>query len=337
MRVVSTASISSNKLSPCSDRALRLRAEARSVDERLPTVMTKNRLAVCVPFITPHFDERDGQQPRVHAIDDPLPAVTSHGAGALVKPDTSWQVGFRQGGPRDAELLRDLFGQTWSVDETWSSDGRVTKRQVQRWRVDTDEWMNHLEPGDGWLRVAPVDRRWRQERIRVALPKVTRPLPATSERGIVRVQPRLHHSDTKADAARVVYPEDVAETGERVSALPAVPRTVPRSCSRRWGWMSSRRWSGAGQSSITTWARTWSGARASPFIRRRVACTGASTTRSRKATMHRVVWRRVYGPIPRGLEVDHLCEITLCQRPDHLDLVTKGENGRRRHQRTRTS
>ena len=46
---------------------------------------------------------------------------------------------------------------------------------------------------------------------------------------------------------------------------------------------------------------------------------------------HRVVWRRVYGPIPRGLEVDHLCEITLCQRPDHLDLVTRSENTRRRH------
>ena len=51
---------------------------------------------------------------------------------------------------------------------------------------------------------------------------------------------------------------------------------------------------------------------------------------------HRVVWRRVYGPIPRGLEVDHLCEITLCQRPDHLDLVTKSENGRRRHARGAT-
>ena len=28
-----------------------------------------------------------------------------------------------------------------------------------------------LQPGDAWLRVAPVDRGWRQERVRVALPK----------------------------------------------------------------------------------------------------------------------------------------------------------------------
>jgi hypothetical protein len=39
--------------------------------------------------------------------------------------------------------------------------------------------------------------------------------------------------------------------------------------------------------------------------------------------------------VPKSLEVDHLCEITLCERPDHLDLVTKGDNDRRRWQRAR--
>jgi len=38
---------------------------------------------------------------------------------------------------------------------------------VERPRVSIDEWMNALEPGDAWLRVAPVDRGWRQERVRV--------------------------------------------------------------------------------------------------------------------------------------------------------------------------
>jgi hypothetical protein len=45
---------------------------------------------------------------------------------------------------------------------------------------------------------------------------------------------------------------------------------------------------------------------------------------------HRVVWRRVYGVIPAGLDVDHLCGITLCQRPDHFELVSKPTNSRRR-------
>jgi hypothetical protein len=47
---------------------------------------------------------------------------------------------------------------------------------------------------------------------------------------------------------------------------------------------------------------------------------------------HRVVWRRAYGAIPLGMTVDHVCNATLCQRPDHLELVTKAENTRRRHQ-----
>jgi hypothetical protein len=44
-----------------------------------------------------------------------------------------------------------------------------------------------------------------------------------------------------------------------------------------------------------------------------------------------VVYERVYGPIPAGpdgklLEVDHLCGVTLCVRPDHLSLKTKRQN-----------
>ncbi len=55
----------------------------------------------------------------------------------------------------------------------------------------------------------------------------------------------------------------------------------------------------------------------------------------RSDAAHRVVWRRVYGDIPDGMTVDHLCEMTLCERPDHLVLVSVPENTRRRHLRER--
>src|SRR5260221_3614566 len=50
---------------------------------------------------------------------------------------------------------------------------------------------------------------------------------------------------------------------------------------------------------------------------------------------HLVVWRRVYPdkPIPKGWTADHLCRVTLCQRPDLLERVTRAENTRRRHHR----
>ena len=53
--------------------------------------------------------------------------------------------------------------------------------------------------------------------------------------------------------------------------------------------------------------------------------------------VHLVVWRRVYPDqrIPRGWTVDHLCEVGLWARPDHLDErpVTRAENTCRHHQR----
>lgn len=63
---------------------------AASVDGPLATVTTRARFGLCQPtaepFLVPHFGERAGQAPRVHGVDAPLPAVTSHGAGALVAP-----------------------------------------------------------------------------------------------------------------------------------------------------------------------------------------------------------------------------------------------------------
>lgn len=36
------------------------------------------------------------------------------------------------------------------------------------------------------------------------------------------------------------------------------------------------------------------------------------------------------GPIPAGLQIDHLCRNTICGNPDHLEAVTPRENLRRR-------
>lgn len=44
---------------------------------------------------------------------------------------------------------------------------------------------------------------------------------------------------------------------------------------------------------------------------------------------HRWLMGRGYGPIPREMDVDHLCRNTLCVRPTHLEVVTRSENLRR--------
>jgi hypothetical protein len=41
---------------------------------------------------------------------------------------------------------------------------------------------------------------------------------------------------------------------------------------------------------------------------------------------HRVVYEHLVGPIPDGLQIDHLCRVRACCRPDHLEPVTSGIN-----------
>lgn len=45
--------------------------------------------------------------------------------------------------------------------------------------------------------------------------------------------------------------------------------------------------------------------------------------------VHRLTYEAAYGPIPEGLEIDHLCRNRGCVRPDHLEAVTHEENVRR--------
>ena len=46
-------------------------------------------------------------------------------------------------------------------------------------------------------------------------------------------------------------------------------------------------------------------------------------------SVHRVVWEYLVGPIPDGLEIDHLCRNRRCCNPDHMEVVTRAENQRR--------
>lgn len=49
----------------------------------------------------------------------------------------------------------------------------------------------------------------------------------------------------------------------------------------------------------------------------------------RDTKAHRSGYEMLVGPVPDGLELDHLCRVRACVRPDHLEPVTHAENVRR--------
>ena len=49
----------------------------------------------------------------------------------------------------------------------------------------------------------------------------------------------------------------------------------------------------------------------------------------REQVAHRFAYIRAKGPIPAGLEIDHLCNNRGCVNSDHLEAVTHTENMRR--------
>jgi hypothetical protein len=56
--------------------------------------------------------------------------------------------------------------------------------------------------------------------------------------------------------------------------------------------------------------------------------TDWSTGRPRLA--HYVAWEKVNGPVPGNRQLDHLCRERRCIAVAHLELVSQGENLRRR-------
>jgi hypothetical protein len=56
---------------------------------------------------------------------------------------------------------------------------------------------------------------------------------------------------------------------------------------------------------------------------------GKVQTKGRTTLAHRWYYEQASGPIPKGMQLDHLCRQRDCVRPDHLEPVTPLENTRR--------
>jgi hypothetical protein len=53
---------------------------------------------------------------------------------------------------------------------------------------------------------------------------------------------------------------------------------------------------------------------------------GFGTTDPKRQYAHRVFYILYKGPVPEGMEIDHLCRVRCCVNPDHLEAVTPKVN-----------
>ena len=56
---------------------------------------------------------------------------------------------------------------------------------------------------------------------------------------------------------------------------------------------------------------------------------GSFKLHGKMVSAHRIAYEICNGPIPSGLELDHLCRVRNCVNPTHLEPVTKSENRKR--------
>jgi len=53
---------------------------------------------------------------------------------------------------------------------------------------------------------------------------------------------------------------------------------------------------------------------------------GRFKNNSKSLLAHRYAYEITKGPIPKGLQIDHLCRVRQCVNPDHLEAVTSKVN-----------
>ena len=96
-----------------------------------------------------------------------------------------------------------------------------------------------------------------------------------------------------------------------------MPRRYPTAIERFWKFVSPEPFSGC-------WL--WTGCILSPSKGGENGYGRFGIGKAISTYAHRWAYENFRGPIPAGLDLDHLCRVRSCVNPDHLEPVTRSEN-----------
>jgi DNA (cytosine-5)-methyltransferase 1 len=82
---------------------------ARSTHEPLPTITTDGAQSLVTPYLVPFYGERQGQAPRTHGVDDPMPVIPATGDGKFGLVEPFLQKYNSTGGPRSVDQPIDTI------------------------------------------------------------------------------------------------------------------------------------------------------------------------------------------------------------------------------------
>jgi hypothetical protein len=234
-----------------------------------------------------------------------LDELSQH-ALAEAAQNAAWLLAFRQG-TRDSVEASRLLGTRLAEDRIWSSTGRDTVRLVEKPFALPSE-LEALVPGEAFLRVPPIERqRVRVERLRVAVPSVSRVVPSFAETQGGSLRNDGITSPPPPDQPAAVVPALVTLPSQSADAdLAKVRRQLERKPNGCLIWTGSV-YSNNGR------PRVW------------------IKSEGRSRIVYVWLWKRERGEIPSGWTLHHFkCQDIRCCELAHLEPRTRGDNAAER-------
>jgi hypothetical protein len=242
--------------------------------------------------------------------------------------DAGWILAFRQG-TRDSDTASRLLGVRQAEERSWSTDSRDTREHVRivEQRIVPASVLEGLPPATAYLRAPATDGRPpRVEPVRMARPSLL-------GQDIPRIPsiPREEKAGERRDGGMPAEPAQAVRGAVPGPPPSAEPEAVDEDLARVLGRLERE---GERDGACRLWPA--SGVNTDGYAK--------TTIKGQSMTVHKWLWEREHGPVPRGWTLEHTCHTAArlrgecpggkckhrrCCELDHIEAMPKAEHSSR--------